>query len=918
MRRDLTTDSTNRQEAEKARGFVIFSHWRSWSFGTLSFIGAIKLLGAMALGALLIALVYQIPVAHSVDIGGYDAAYVQGFYDPERGDAPDLAGSDGSARWTRDVSYLLFPQAGLPAQLTLRLRGRSSGPPPEVVVRLNGVRELGRFRPSLAWEEHTFAIDGGLFKPNDVVIEITSDVAPPSGDDQRPVGVLLDHVTYRAGPLPIMPYPPQLAYGALAAGMLYILAKSQPPLRPGSGQATTPPSPPNRGGARGVWSSLVVRRSPFVVGLLVLCSLFLVLYRAQPPYPYPLRGLLPAVDVGLAALLALRYGPALARRAPVLLDGLALGGIGAWSAAVLIAARDHVTLAAPGVENDFRVFALRSAHLIGSFPAGATNPDLDGVLRADGFYNLGYPLLLWLVRPLTQDNPFLAARLIAAFSGALLLGAAWWLTRRLLGRMAALLALLTLALSPLVVEYGLYVGTDMPFAALCTLALALLLPPTTTTLPLPAPALAGERRGGRMVVVRPLSFVLAGLAAGGAFLVRHPGLLLLPFGWLAIWLTTTNHPYDDAVPEASLEEPPRRGLVAGPAEGPGRRLSTTDQQQTQHLIRNMRLVLFTLAFLVAISPQFIVNTIETGQPFYSQQAKNIWLCVYGSCDWGHWDEAPNSVTLSDVVLRDPARFLNNWWTNIRGFFGTGGEDTSEFGRAFQLRLLGFPANWLALGGLLAWLVLSLRDKMTRRSLSQSKGDKVSVSQTSAFSITLSLLLLWIALYVLAITVGISLPRFYLPLAPIYAIAAAWAISRLEPVIDRRPSTADESAAQHASGFTFYVLRFTLLVSRNTQLIAGMLLLLLLWGGFATGAGYVLRSQPEDEVAAIRLVQSTLRSDERLIVRVPPRVSIGKYSAIAHLVAPTNGQYILAQGGAPPPGSTVIQTIGQYTLYRIAP
>src|SRR5215210_9439490 len=122
-------------------------------------------------------------------------------------------------------------------------------------------------------------------------------------------------------------------------------------------------------------------------------------------------------------------------------------GIGAWTAAVLASAQRHVTLSLPSVEGDFRVFALRSAHLIGQFPAGTNDPARDGVLRADGFYNLGYPLLLWLTRPFTSDNPFLSARLIAALSGALLLLAGWWLARQMLGRGAALLALLMLALS---------------------------------------------------------------------------------------------------------------------------------------------------------------------------------------------------------------------------------------------------------------------------------------------------------------------------------------------------------------------------------------------------------------------------------------------------------------------------------------
>src|SRR5262245_40113423 len=102
MRGDLTTDSPSRQHTEQARKSEPPSV--AWRRGGLSAMTVIRLLGAMALGALLLALIYQIPAVHDVDIGGYDAAYVQGFYDPE----------PGGARWTRDVSYLLFPQAGLP------------------------------------------------------------------------------------------------------------------------------------------------------------------------------------------------------------------------------------------------------------------------------------------------------------------------------------------------------------------------------------------------------------------------------------------------------------------------------------------------------------------------------------------------------------------------------------------------------------------------------------------------------------------------------------------------------------------------------------------------------------------------------------------------------------------------------------
>src|SRR5690349_17410981 len=110
MGRDLTTSSASHQDPEKTQR-------ASWQLGDAILPNAARLLAAMALGALLLALIYQIPVTHTVDIGGYDSAYVQGFFEPERGvgpDQPELAGSDGSARWTHATSYLLFPQAGLP------------------------------------------------------------------------------------------------------------------------------------------------------------------------------------------------------------------------------------------------------------------------------------------------------------------------------------------------------------------------------------------------------------------------------------------------------------------------------------------------------------------------------------------------------------------------------------------------------------------------------------------------------------------------------------------------------------------------------------------------------------------------------------------------------------------------------------
>lgn len=850
MKGDLTAESHTRHDTRSARAASTEHSWRSARIGGSTAAGAVA---AALLAALLIALCTQLPATHLVNVGGYDSAYVQGFYDPERADQPGgrpyLAGSDGAARWTRDISYLVFPQLGFPARVTLRLRGwRADGPAPTVRVSSSGT-ELASFQAGQEWQEHTFAIAGGALRPSDVVLEIRTDTARLSADDARQVGVLLDSATYSAGPPPIAPYPAQLAYAALAGGMLYALLRRAP-----GGQ--TPPD--------GRPAALVSRRA-LVLGLLAMCLAYLALYRFQLPYPYPLRRLPQAICLVLAGLLALRYAPAVARRAPWLPDAAAAGGIGVWTAAVLVAAGQHLTLSIPGVEKDFRVFATRAF-------------DAAEVFRADGFYNLGYPLLLWLATPLAQGNPFLAARALAALSGALMLAATWWLARSLLGRGAALIALAALALSPFVVQYALYVGSDMPFAALCALTLALLL--------------AARRAGGQEGTPNRLPIALcaaAGLAGGAAFLVRHPGVLLLPLGWAAL--------------AAGGQRVRVEGAPAPPA-GPGERLLGLLRSAAASLdpAARRRLAVFTLAFALAILPQVIVNLRDTGQPLYSLHAKNVWLAVYGDGDWGRWGEQQDDISFAAVALQDPGRLAASWWANVRAFFGTGAEDTGEFGRAIQLRLLGFPANWLAVAGMIGWLVRSVR----RPAAGADGADRPFAS----------FLVLFVLLYVAAIAVGLTLPRFFLPLAPVYAIAAAWACVWL---IER-------SARERSRPLALAVM------------LAGALL----WGGFASGVTYVVRPQPDAEtpgqpaeaLAAAQLVQATLRPGERLVIRAArgdeAGLALAKYSAIAHLVLPepagddpeslraSGAQYLLwsAELGPPPGAGEALGAAGRYTLVRL--
>jgi 4-amino-4-deoxy-L-arabinose transferase-like glycosyltransferase len=777
-----------------------------------------------------VVLLYQVPATHIVDIGGYDAAYVQGFFDtqtitPSGGGRSYLDGSDGSARWSRATSALLFPQAGLPATATLRLRGwRPNEPYPRIQLLLNGQTLLANIQTDGTWQEVTVPLEGGLLKASDVFIEIRSPTATLPGD-AREVGVLLDRVTFRVfrgDNGMITPYPSQVAYGALVALLLWVS------FRAAAGRAASRRAI--------VWT---------LASLLLVGAAFLLLYRLQLPfYPYPLRWLLPGLILVLLAFLAWRFAPLALARYPALPAVLAPLAIMAWLAAVLGAAQAHVTLSVPGVEKDFRVFATRTE-------------SLDAIFRADGFYNLGYPLLLWLALPLAEGNAFLAARLVAALSGALLLLAGFWLAHSLLAgipayrKAGALLAVLLLALNPLVARYALYVGSDMPFAALVALALALLAAATIARTTRP-----------------PLWLILlAGVATGAAFLVRHQGLVLLVWGILHTLLVW-------------------RG-------------------------RWQQALLFAAGFALAAAPQLIVNTLETGQPLYSQQAKNVWLAVYANTDWGRWNEVPNNISMLELILRDPARMLANWWGNIMDFTGSGAESLDTDERAIQLLLLHWPANWLAIAGLLGWLWAACK-------LWQQRQHAHTLS--APLLLRLSLLLL-LTLYVMLASTAFVLPRFFVPLVPIYAAAAAWCIGRLT-LLGSPAAPSVEMAPQYARRWTAVVL----------------LLLVLLSGGVAAGTGYVLAHQPADEVAMVQLVQETLQPGEQVLARLPAEVPIGKYSAIAHRVvlwpdtaadaaavlaeARANGAaYLLwddAQGTPPLPEPTAAREggAGTYSLYRL--
>ncbi len=640
------------------------------------------------------------------DIGDNDAGVVQGFAEPERFTTSDGSSFDGSIRRVLPTAALRLPQVGTPAAVTIRWLAPTGMP---VVVQVND--ELSQqFVAQGQWEEQTIALTGGWRKAFDIVVRITSPVVA----DQ----ILLDRIEVTVLP-PVWPHPAQLLY----AGLIGVLCKALFHRRPR-------------------WQPVLV-----IVGY---GAGWLLLYRNSH---YPLIYLPPISVAVLGAATLVRYWPLLSTRWPQwATPWLTVAIVVIWMGALVPAMQAHVTLARPGVENDFRVFATRDT--------------LSAIFQADGFYNLGYPLLLWLVRPLTHDNPFLAARLIALVAGGVLIGAGYWLARCLLAPAPSLLAAGFLALSGMVTQYSLLVGSDMPFAALMTLAVAVTLRVNTRT--------------------HAAMVLFGGLLAGAAFLIRHPGLILFLWGGITLWYTA------------------------------GWRMA----------------IVFGTGFILAASPQLTVNILQTGQPLFNQQAKNIWLAVYANTDWGRWDEVPNSIGLLEVIGRDPLRFLFNWVRNVIGFIGAGAEDVSEFGRADQLRLLGWPVNWLAIGGLViaSWLAWHRR------------ADRRWLALTSL-----------IGVYVAVIATAFILPRFFLPLAPLYAVAAAWAMQQLWK-------------------------------SQRQLLIATLIIGVVLSVGPGAAVQAVLSAQPADEVAAVALVRRSLPEyGVNVVAAIPDRLPLAKYSAIAHLI-----------------------------------
>jgi tetratricopeptide (TPR) repeat protein len=125
-----------------------------------------------------------------IDIGNLDFGYVKGFWGSERVDSLTY-------RWSKETSYIKFPQIEASSPLTLSLCIAGSRPlgirPPRVSIKVNG-HTLAEFMTSKEMEIYEFAVDRWMLKPGDLVIEIKSDTFVPGGGDLRELGLIVDWI----------------------------------------------------------------------------------------------------------------------------------------------------------------------------------------------------------------------------------------------------------------------------------------------------------------------------------------------------------------------------------------------------------------------------------------------------------------------------------------------------------------------------------------------------------------------------------------------------------------------------------------------------------------------------------------------------------------------------------------------------
>jgi len=222
----------------------------------------------------------------------------------------------------------------------------------------------------------------------------------------------------------------------------------------------------------------------------------------------------------------------------------------------------------------------------------------------------GYPFSLWMLNLVTGDA-FVSGKLLTGVSAICVLGLTYLFGRRLFTADIGLFAVLVLLTTALFAEHTALVGTD-------TLALAYLLASLYLLL---------------VETKHPFVYtILAGILGGLSYLVRPSAVVLVPAVLLWLWLP----------------------VLARSSSPGGRRPWLTG-------------LTFAVSFGLAIMPQLILSTIQTGDPFYNSRAMDVWMDMYGGWDWALAPKVAD-ITFREVISIDPLGFVIHWGENLLATF----------------------------------------------------------------------------------------------------------------------------------------------------------------------------------------------------------------------------------------------------------
>lgn len=308
------------------------------------------------------------------------------------------------------------------------------------------------------------------------------------------------------------------------------------------------------------------------------------------------------------------------------------------------------------------------------------------VLRAHRFYPFGFPLVLYLGQ-LLGDMPLAFGRAAGALATLTTLCVTVGLVWRMHGRVFAWLGGAVLLGAPIVLAYGVLASTDAPMATCAALAFLALCWRTPI-----------NWRGS----------LFGGIALGVGYLFRFQAMILV--APVAFWL---------------LFQP-----------------RTIFPRQLSWLQRTGRFglpLVFLVGFVLASSPQWLLDFRDFGRPYVTAQYVNIWTFAYGKQEG--LPEGSAAEQLWYILNYDPSLLWRHWAGNLRQ---TGVETLHG--------ALIWPFGVLALMGI-AVMVIGVRD---RRYL---------------------LLALSIAAYVASVALTYNKERFFLPVMPALVVFAVAVVRR---------------------------------------------------------------------------------------------------------------------------------------------